>query len=100
MFEYGTQIVGGALGKGGTQRLIIKINVFNSVEDAKYATGADVPIIFVLPFAAEAIMLSEAGIEVVVCISEGIPVRDMALVKRVDQNETKLIGPNYPKNYR
>ena len=100
MLEYGTQIVGGVTpGKGGTLAVDNKINVFNSVEDAKYATGADVSIIFVPPsFAAEAIIeASEAGIEVVVCISEGIPVRDMALVKRViDQNETKLIGPNCP----
>jgi len=73
--------------------------VYNSVEEAKNATNADVSIIFVPPpFAAEAIIeASEAGIEVVVCISEGIPVRDMALVKRVvDQNKTRLIGPNCP----
>ena len=99
MLEYGTQIVGGVTpGKGGTLMIDNKINVFNSVEDAKNATEADVSIIFVPPFAAEAIIeASEAGIEVVVCISEGIPVRDMALVKRViDQNETRLIGPNCP----
>ena len=100
MLEYGTQIVGGVTpGKGGTLAVDKKINVFNSVEDAKNATEADVSIIFVPPpFAAEAIIeASEAGIEVVVCISEGIPVRDMALVKRViDQNETRLIGPNCP----
>ena len=100
MLEYGTQIVGGVTpGKGGTLAVDNKINVFNSVEDAKNATEADVSIIFVPPpFAAEAIIeASEAGIEVVVCISEGIPVRDMALVKRViDQNETRLIGPNCP----
>ena len=100
MLEYGTQIVGGVTpGKGETLAVDNKINVFNSVEDAKNATEADVSIIFVPPpFAAEAIIeASEAGIEVVVCISEGIPVRDMALVKRViDQNETRLIGPNCP----
>ena len=100
MLEYGTQIVGGVTpGKGRTLAVDNKINVFNSVEDAKNATEADVSIIFVPPpFAAEAIIeASEAGIEVVVCISEGIPVRDMALVKRViDQNETRLIGPNCP----
>ena len=72
MLEYGTQIVGGVTpGKGGTLAVDNKINVFNSVEDAKNATEADVSIIFVPPpFAAEAIIeASEAGIEVVVCLS-------------------------------
>jgi len=100
MLAYGTNIVGGVTpGKGGTKAIDGKILVYNSVEDAKNATNADVSIIFVPPpFAAEAIIeASEAGIEVVVCISEGIPVRDMALVKRVvDQNKTRLIGPNCP----
>ena len=100
MLAYGTNIVGGVTpGKGGTKAIDGKILVYNSVEEAKNATNADVSIIFVPPpFAAEAIIeASEAGIEVVVCISEGIPVRDMALVKRVvDQNKTRLIGPNCP----
>jgi succinyl-CoA synthetase alpha subunit len=100
MLAYGTNIVGGVTpGKGGTKAIDGKVLVYNSVEEAKNATNADVSIIFVPPpFAAEAIIeASEAGIEVVVCISEGIPVRDMALVKRVvDQNKTRLIGPNCP----
>jgi len=100
MLAYGTNIVGGVTpGKGGTKAIDGKILVYNSVEEAKNATNSDVSIIFVPPpFAAEAIIeASEAGIEVVVCISEGIPVRDMALVKRVvDQNKTRLIGPNCP----
>ena len=100
MLAYGTNIVGGVTpGKGGTKAIDGKILVYNSVEEAKNATNADVSIIFVPPpFAAEAIIeASEAGIKVVVCISEGIPVRDMALVKRVvDQNKTRLIGPNCP----
>ena len=100
MLAYGTNIVGGVTpGKGGTKAIDGKILVYNSVEEAKNATNADVSIIFVPPpFAAEAIIeASEAGIEVVVCISEGIPIRDMTLAKRVvDQNNTRLIGPNCP----
>ena len=79
--------------------MCIRDRVYNSVEEAKANTGANVSIIFVPPpFAAEAIIeASEAGISVIVCISEGIPVRDMVLVKRViDQNNTMLIGPNCP----
>ena len=100
MLDYGTNIVGGVTpGKGGTKVIDNKILVYNSVEEAKTNTGANVSIIFVPPpFAAEAIIeASEAGISVIVCISEGIPVRDMVLVKRViDQNNTMLIGPNCP----
>lgn len=100
MIEYGTNIVGGVTpGKGGTKAIEDMVNVFNSVEEARIQTGANVSIIFVPPpFAAEAIIeASEAGIEVVVCISEGIPVRDMVAVKKiVDQNGTRLIGPNCP----
>jgi len=100
MIEYGTNIVGGVTpGKGGTKAIEGIVNVFNSVEKARIQTGANVSIIFVPPpFAAEAIIeASEAGIEVVVCISEGIPVRDMVAVKKiVDQNKTRLIGPNCP----
>ena len=79
MLEYGTNIVAGVTpGKGGTKVIDDKIDVFNSVEEARKDTKANVSIIFVPPpFAAEAIIeASEAGIEVVVCISEGIPVRD------------------------
>lgn len=100
MLEYGTNIVAGVTpGKGGQTALEGKIPVFNSVEDAKIATGADVSIIFVPPaFAAEAVLeASDAGIETVVCITEGIPVQDMVTVKKiVDQNNTRLIGPNCP----
>ena len=100
MLDYGTNIVGGVTpGKGGTKVIDDRVMVYNSVEEAKEDTGANVSIIFVPPpFAAEAIIeASEAGIDVIVCISEGIPVRDMVLVKRViEQNNTMLIGPNCP----
>ncbi len=100
MIEYGTKIVGGVTpGKGGTKAIEGMVDVYNSVEEACIHTGANVSIIFVPPpFAAEAIIeASEAGIEVVVCISEGIPVRDMVSVKKIiDQNNTRLIGPNCP----
>ena len=100
MLDYGTNIVGGVTpGKGGTKVIDDRVMVYNSVEEAKANTSANVSIIFVPPpFAAEAIIeASEAGIDVIVCISEGIPVRDMVLVKRViEQNNTMLIGPNCP----
>ena len=100
MLDYGTNIVGGVTpGKGGTKVIDDRVMVYNSVEEAKANTGANVSIIFVPPpFAAEAIIeSSEAGISVIVCISEGIPIRDMVLVKRViEQNNTMLIGPNCP----
>ncbi len=100
MLDYGTNVVAGVTpGKGGQTALDGKVPVFNSVEDAKNATGADVSIIFVPPaFAAEAVLeASEAGIKTVVCITEGIPVQDMVTVKKiVDQNNTRLIGPNCP----
>ena len=100
MLDYGTNIVGGVTpGKGGTKVIEDRVMVYNSVDEAKANTSADVSIIFVPPpFAAEAIIeASEAAIDVIVCISEGIPVRDMVLVKRViEQNNTMLIGPNCP----
>ena len=100
MLDYGTNIVGGVTpGKGGTKVIDDRVMVYNSVEEAKANTSANVSIIFVPPpFAAEAIIeASEAGIDVIVCISEGVPVRDMVLVKRViEQNNTMLIGPNCP----
>ena len=100
MLDYGTNVVGGVTpGKGGTKAVENKVDVYNSVEEARKNTNANVSIIFVPPpFAAEAIIeASEAGIEVVVCISEGIPVRDMVIVKKiVNQNKTRLIGPNCP----
>ena len=100
MLEYGTQVVAGVTpGKGGQQTLDNRVPVFNSVEEAVEQTGADTSIIFVPPpFAAEAVIeASYAGIKVVVCITEGVPVHDMVKVKKVvDQNGTRLIGPNCP----
>ena len=100
MLDYGTNIVAGVTpGKGGQQTLDKGIPVFNLVEEAVQETGADTSIIFVPPaFAAEAVIeASYAGIKVVVCITEGVPVHDMVKVKKVlDQNETRLIGPNCP----
>lgn len=98
MIEYGTQVVGGVTpGKGGTSHL--DRPVFNTVQQAVVATGADVSIIFVPPaFAADAIMeAADAGIKVIVCITEGIPVRDMIAVKAYIKNkDCTLIGPNCP----
>jgi len=98
MIDYGTNVVGGVTpGKGGTQHL--DRPVFNTVADAVKKTGANVSIIFVPPaFAADAIMESaEAGIELIVCITEGIPVQDMVKVKNyITGKPTRLIGPNCP----
>ncbi|MEO8761079.1 MAG: succinate--CoA ligase subunit alpha [Bacteroidia bacterium] len=99
MIEYGTNVVGGVTpGKGGTTHL--DRPVFNTVADAVQKAGADVSIIFVpAPFAADAIMeAAEAGIKVVVCITEGIPVKDMIAVKEYLKGRpaTRLIGPNCP----
>ena len=96
--KYGTKIVGGVTpGKGGQTQL--NLPVFNTVKEAINETGANATMIYVPPrFAAESIMeASEAGIEIVVCITEGIPVIDMLKVKqRIESNNTILIGPNCP----
>src|SRR6188472_3561750 len=98
MIEYGTNVVGGVTpGKGGSSHL--ERPVFNTVADCVKKTGADVTIIFVPPaFAADAIMESaDAGIELIVCITEGIPVQDMVKVKNYLLGKTcRLIGPNCP----
>ncbi len=98
MIEYGTNVVGGVTpGKGGTSHLDRK--VFNTVADCVKETGANVSIIFVPPaFAADAIMeAADAGVALVVCITEGIPVQDMVKVKNFLQGTgTRLIGPNCP----
>ena len=98
MLEYGTNVVGGVTpGKGGSTHL--DKPVFNTVADAVKSTNADVSIIFVPPaFAADAIMeATEAGVKLVVCITEGIPVQDMVKVKNyLVGTDTRLIGPNCP----
>ncbi|WOK06810.1 succinate--CoA ligase subunit alpha [Imperialibacter roseus] len=98
MIEYGTNVVGGVTpGKGGQKHLDKPI--FNSVEEAVQTTGADVSIIFVPPaFAADAIMeAADAGIKVIVAITEGIPVKDMMTAKNYIKNKkVTLIGPNCP----
>jgi succinyl-CoA synthetase alpha subunit len=97
--DYGTQVVGGVTpGKGGTD--IEGFPVFNTVQDAVAKTGANATMIFVPPVAAADAILEalDAGIELVVCITEGIPVLDMVKVKRVLPNypKSRLIGPNCP----
>jgi succinyl-CoA synthetase alpha subunit len=98
MIEYGTQLVGGVTpGKGGS--LHLDKPVFNTVLDAVKATGADVSIIFVPPaFAADAIMeAADAGIKVIICITEGIPVQDMVKARAyINNKDCRLIGPNCP----
>ncbi len=98
MIEYGTNVVGGVTpGKGGQEHL--GRPVFNTVSEAVQKTGADVSIIFVPPaFAADSILeAAEAGIKVIVAITEGIPVKDMMVVKKyVKEKGVTLIGPNCP----
>jgi succinyl-CoA synthetase alpha subunit len=98
MLEYGTQIVGGVTpGKGGTE--VEGVPVFNTVEEAVKATGANASVIYVpAPFAADAIMEAvDAELDLAICITEHIPVLDMVKVKRyMDGKKTRLVGPNCP----
>ncbi|GGJ99660.1 succinate--CoA ligase subunit alpha [Luteimonas terricola] len=100
MLEYGTKVVGGVTpGKGGTEHL--GLPVFNTVADAVADTGANASVIYVPPpFAADAILeAADAGIKVIVCITEGIPVLDMLRVKKTlvtTYPDTVLVGPNCP----
>ena len=107
MLEYGTNVVGGVTpGKGGMQyegndkdSFIRPVPVFNSISDAVDTTQADVSIIFVPPpFAADAILEAiDGGIDLIICITEGIPMRDMVTVKAaLDNSDCRLIGPNCP----
>ena len=105
--DYGTQMVGGVTpGKGGTtvdieleNGSVVKLPVFNTVNEAKEATGATASVIYVPPaFAADSIMEAvDAELDLVICITEGIPVLDMIKVKRyMEGKDTVLIGPNCP----
>jgi succinyl-CoA synthetase alpha subunit len=98
--EYGTKVVAGVTpGKGG-QKFEDKVPIFNTVSEAVQKSGADASMIFVPPpFAADAILEAiDAGVELVVCITEGIPAADMIGVRRVldGQSRTRLVGPNCP----
>jgi len=98
MIEYGTNIVAGVTPKKGGQ-IHLKKPVFNTVKEAVKNTGADVSIIFVPPpFAANAIIeAANAGIKVIICITEGIPTKDMLMVKEeLKDKDCRLIGPNCP----
>lgn len=98
MIEYGTNVVGGVTpGKGGQEHL--GKPVFNTVQDAVDSTGANVSVIFVPPaFAADAIMeAADAGVKVIITITEGIPTKDMIQVKEyISSRDVTLIGPNCP----
>jgi succinyl-CoA synthetase alpha subunit len=98
MLEYGTQVVGGVTpGKGGTE--IEGVPVFNTVQDAVEATGANASVVYVPPaFAADAIVEAvDAELDLVITITEGIPVLDMTKVKRyMEGKKTRLVGPNCP----
>jgi len=99
MLDYGTKITAGVTpGKGG-QKDANDVPIFNTVYEAKSETGANTSVIFVPPpFAADACMEAiDAGIDLIVCITEGIPIMDMVKVKyALDQSHTRMIGPNCP----
>ncbi|OYV73196.1 MAG: succinate--CoA ligase subunit alpha, partial [Deltaproteobacteria bacterium 21-66-5] len=98
MLEYGTKIVGGVTpGKAGSR--IEGVPVFNTVYDAVKATGANASVVYVPPgFAADAICEAfDAGLDIVICITEGIPILDMVKAKRfMEGKKTRLVGPNCP----
>ena len=98
MIEYGTNVVGGVTpGKGGQKHL--ERPVFNTVREAVEKVEADVSVIFVPPaFAADAIMeAADAGIKVIITITEGIPTKDMIMVKEyLDSRDVRMVGPNCP----
>ena len=99
MLEYGTRIVAGVTPGRGGEKFESSVPVFNTVQEAVNKTGANASVIFVpAPFAADAIVeAASCGLELVVCITEGIPTTDMVRVKRFLQGrETRLIGPNCP----
>ena len=101
MLAYGTNMVGGVVpGKAGTTFEDTKVPIFDSVKDARAETGCNASVIFVPPpFAADSILEAvDAGIELIICITEGIPVTDMLKVRRVldSQTTSRLVGPNCP----
>lgn len=100
MLEYGTQVVAGTRpGKGGEWVLDGKVPVFDSVQIAVEATGANTSVIFVpARFAADAMYeAADSGVELIVCLTEGIPVQDMMRVRNyLDQKQVRLVGPNCP----
>jgi len=100
MMDYGTQVVAGVTpGKGGDWVLEGKIPVFDTVERALAATGANCSVLFVpARFAMDAMFeAADAGVPLVICITEGVPIQDMMKVRRyLDQEEVRLVGPNCP----
>ena len=103
MMDYGTKIVGGVTpNKGGQMALDNQVPVFNTVLEAKNATNANASIIFVPPrFAANAIIeASEAGIKTIICISEGIPIRDMIKAKKITENNNIIESADLKGNWR
>jgi succinyl-CoA synthetase alpha subunit len=98
MLDYGTNVVGGVT-PGKADETVHDKPVFNSVEEAVEETGADASVIYVPPpFAADAVQeAAESGIEVIACITEGIPVRDMIKVRAIlDEHDVTMVGPNCP----